>query len=431
MEKYSIIDLIEDDAEEEDDDHEVDHKKKRRHLAVSILNFVANRPVIEENEPDEKEEDALSLLFTQPQKEVGDQIEIMAEHIDPIILAKQVVEDRIIELSEEVDDQSTEGSVKEDNLEKIQALEEVIDYLGADDLNVVEFNQVNQITKIKDGTETPAAVESVETDQVKIVSEEKVIKQAAQKSSRPESSHHQSAKEDRPKHRESANQTDNNSEPTTKTKNQSKDYFNTESNKSTAHLDEEESLTHTRELIKNLYVRKEIPSEPKIEKIVTKKPEVIRTAEPERVVLERPMEIINETPKPPPQYHYLDIAKKISFDNMSLNQFFNKNNFDQKSRIRIISDILRGEKPAKVIEKEMKKRGKFKNLIKSYSKDNLANQTQVNNQPKESYQPTAKELIADRSSFKQSSINARIWLLIIIILILLIIFFIILKQIIG
>ncbi|HEY5268495.1 MAG TPA: hypothetical protein VII94_05195 [Candidatus Saccharimonadales bacterium] len=392
MEKYSLIDLIEDNDETEDDednDYETDNRKKRYHLALSILGFITNKKASVE---DSQETEILASLFNKPTEEQAKEFEIKAKSFDAVVLANSIVENRIVELSQE----TTLDSSSENNSNKIEALEEIRDYLVSD---IQDYVEPIIDPKLNNNLEP--------TDPTKPNTAQKFTKRIHEQS-KPRISKETKLK--KPKSGIKLNDRLVNLKPSYenrmeipneyRTENKPIDKFKYSPEKLVHTTIVSESLDKTRELIKSLYSpQSEVP---------IKKPETIKI----------------ENTEPISQYKYLDISKKIIIDNVSLNQFFNNNHFNQKTRIRIVSEILKGEKPAKVLEKEMRKRGKFKNLIKSYSPINSTtlDSMKVNNLTSIQTQ----EQLVKKNNTRQNFLKPKTWSIIIILLIILIILFIIL-----
>jgi hypothetical protein len=412
MEKYSLIDLIEEADEKEDDDQETDHQTKRYRLALSILNFVINKPV---NEIDNnKQSEILAKLFELPSETKTRQIIDMSEKIDPISLATLVVEDRIEELTSQNIDESTTGAEITDNLEKLEALGEVRYYLSHNDQDQSEFEVSKEISVKKDDINHKLTDSNITPRFTKKDTSKQPLKLRAAKKAKLNKSTRSA---------QTINRIKNESEPfRVKSENNPINITKPESIPSQAlkTLNQTESLISTRQLINNLYTqKKEIPA-PSLEAITITEQKTIR------VETQKPVDV--EPHEPISRYKYLDISKKIIVDNISLNQFFNKNNFNQKARIRIISEILKGETPAKVIGREMRKRGKFKRMAQSYSKANPSNSAFVDNQSSEISSLQPKQLAVKDHNLKQPRIGLIIWSIVILLLIVLIILFMIFSK---
>jgi len=396
MEKKSLISLIEeDDDKEEDEDQETDQPKKRYHLAKSIINFITGK---RERET-EDEESILASLFDKPSNEEKQEIESLSNDTDPIELASSIVEDRIEELVEEVDLKSMVGDFASEDRKKIEALENIRDYLATDELKqdvIIEEVQETIINQVNYSEVSPSKPD---------------INQAVARKIEPKPLPHKHVIK-----RKTGNKpvfkSNMATRPTTEAarpveiakENAPISRVETITKQTIETIKPEKLLTSTRQLIETLYTRQTETSVVKPETLVIEKPEIIS------------------------KHKYLDISKKISADNFSLRQFFNKNNFNQKTRTKIISEILSGENPAKVLGREMKKRGKFKKLIQSYSEPSQVDSIIQSHKPVASPLVQPKPSVVNNKRPSVSLYSPGIWLIVISsLLIIMVILYMILK----
>jgi predicted house-cleaning noncanonical NTP pyrophosphatase (MazG superfamily) len=127
MESYTLIDLVEEDLEKEleDEDEEVESKKKRRRLAEIIINFISKNDYQTEDETE-----ILLSLFEYPTDKQAEELKQLATNIEPIALARDVVEDRIDDLTYQVNEQPVKSEISDEKTEQIIALKEIRDYLS-------------------------------------------------------------------------------------------------------------------------------------------------------------------------------------------------------------------------------------------------------------------------------------------------------------
>jgi len=109
----------------EDEDEEVESKKKRRRLAEIIINFISKNDYQTEDETE-----ILLSLFEYPTDKQAEELKQLATNIEPIALARDVVEDRIDDLTYQVNEQPVKSEISDEKTEQIIALKEIRDYLS-------------------------------------------------------------------------------------------------------------------------------------------------------------------------------------------------------------------------------------------------------------------------------------------------------------
>jgi len=381
MENKSLISLIEEDdelEEIEDEDQETDRRKKRFQLALSILNFITNK----RDKSSEKEEAVLSSLFDPSTKDQAKQLESLADQADSEVFASIVVESRIDQLSQEISIE-TDTEIVDQKLGKIKALNEIKDYLAVD----VSHKRI-ETTKSTTGELNSSVPNVDQTPAAKAKETEKPKKHPKAKKSSNKTG------PNKPKHTlEQAFR------PEIRNISLVADKLEAAKSQPTQLKGNDETLKNIRSLIEKLHEQK--PAQ-------TREPVALASLEKPTISQEK----------------YQDISRKIIIDNMSLRQFFNKNKFSESTRSRVIAEILNGEKPAKVIGREMNKRGIFKQMMKSYSNSKSFNQSHQNSVVSEMPSIATKKSMIKNSPIKLSFYSPRVWSIVILsILIIILILF--------
>ncbi len=396
MEKKSLINLIEDEIDEEEDDKEeenpeVDRLKKRYHLAFSILNFVSNRHA---KESVDSEDQILDQLFDITDHDQIDIINSQIQTEDPVVLASSVVENRINQLDSITKEPGTDPELIIENQDKIKALEDIQYYLMSEKLEP-EIISVSTINAKSEFT-PPIYRHPVQPKVAETVPKVEAVKPPGRsKAKKPRSINLKTEKFN--KHLLSEQRIETNAVPSKITEL----VLEKPTGPQPVRV---EPLVQAREILKRLYTgRAETP----ITKTET---------------------VIVEHQEPISKSRYLDISKKITVDNISLRQFFNRNHFNERARKRIISEILSGERPDKVLGKEMKRRGKFKQLIGSYANNEAAAITLPTTQTQAHTPASVSKQLTKKDYSQISFYSSRVWSIIAIgLIILLLILFMIFR----
>jgi len=312
MESYTLIDLVEEDLEKEleDEDEEVESRKKRRRLAEIIINFISKNDYQTEDETE-----ILLSLFEYPTDKQAEELKQLATNIEPIALARDVVEDRIDDLTYQVNEQPVKSEISDEKTEQIIALKEIRDYLSTSSevtSTVVTNEIIETIPKI---VEPKSQLHDKQPyHQEKTSKKKPEVNKSVKKISKNETSH--------------PNQIRSNKHPagfeshTVLRPNEQKTL-------------QPQSLASTRELIKKIY---ENPVQ-KVNPIEAKN------------LLEKPTSVMyenrfnNSHPTPP--------------DIDSIRRLLDKNHFSRAEQGTIIEEILTGADPETVIEKHIQ------NILKS------------------------------------------------------------------
>jgi hypothetical protein len=361
MEKKSLINLIEDEIDKDEDDEreddlELDRLKKRYQLAFSILNFITRKKA-KETEPEEDQ--ILSDLFVPASKNQIEEIDLQIKTEDPLKLAGSLVESRIEQLEKQTKQFSDDPKIVLDHQSKIKDLEDIQYYLMSDQINP-EIVSISTIDTKQESTESrvetiiPSFSRQEPSAQLDKKSPHKTELKPKTKLKRVKSRPKQktSEKKNRAELIESLPAVTGEAIANKPVKKDENVVLKPEL-KNTYKTIVPEPLTEARKQIDQVYSHFSSINRPKTEIKTTQTVEI----EPEFYVSEPSPKI--------PEIRYRDIAKRITVDNLSLRQFFNKNHFNEQARKRIIDAILGGEKPASVLGKEMTRRGKFKSLIGS------------------------------------------------------------------
>ena len=310
MERYSLIDLIEEDSEDELDESEQEDESKKRPLKLAeiILDFITK-----EKKNTEDETEILISLFGSSTEVETDEPEIITEDTETIVTARKVVENRIYELSKLVEDSPDDTGLVEDSLIQIKALEEIKDYLITDNQTDVEFEkEILLVQNDKEGLKD-AAFEQVASDK-KITIE------------RPRT-HNNETKITHSKKKHNESKLFSNNKVLHETKNHVTKRPIQETQKSASDV---ESITSTRELIKTLYEKKSLPK-------------------PENEIF-KSYKSVNSVPK----HEYIRREEANTFDIESIKKLLANNQFSNHQQETIIAEILAGNNPEKVIEKHLK-----------------------------------------------------------------------------
>jgi hypothetical protein len=367
MERYSLIDLLEEEEKDEDlDDVEIEIRKKRR-LADSILNFITNKEL-----DNQQEEDILASLFESPSSVQTEEIELLSDKVEPEEVARVVVETRINDLTKELDN-SINQEERQVQFEKIQALQEIrryfvlenkdIEIVSSEEVEIEEFAVIDEVKE----TQTPEVISDfVRPKQTT----ERIIKreQPAIKPHLFESRHIR-----RPispiRHESGAKLLKHEQVPSQPTK----------------------SLAATRELLNKLY----------------EKP-AIQTNHHE---ISRPV-----NPLLPKEQQRSYVEKNIP-DIKAVKEMLQKNNFDLVAQQRIISEILAGGDIETAIEKQLKTNEKTLGQTSSFLHHRSEPKHVTPKIPEKELPKTKADLV--KTPKKSISSNPGLWAILIVIIILL------------
>jgi len=321
MEGYSLIDLLEEkDKDEELDDDELEIRKKRR-LADLILNFITNK-----DSEDEHEEDILASLFEAPTTDQTQQIELLTDKVEPEVVARVVVETRINDLTQGLDDLDEEA--RDEQVDKIQDLQELRNYL------MVVTPEVKVVT-----TEDIEIEEFVIIDEIKETTKSNVVENPPRPTQPNERLRHL-VKREQPTRKQHVFESSNHTKPKPKQNIHRDPDFRSPVHERKPSMPTK-SLAATRELLTKLYEKpKNVPIQSEY--------------------LERP-----KLPVVPKEQYHNYVNKNVP-DIEGIKKLLQKNNFDISTQQKIISEILSGGDPETAIEKQIKNNEKTLGQTSTY-----------------------------------------------------------------
>ncbi|HUC95709.1 MAG TPA: hypothetical protein VMR76_01990 [Candidatus Saccharimonadia bacterium] len=385
MEYFNIDDLLENtdlnDEEEEDSDKET-RRSKRKRLATSIIEFII------EDADYQNENNPLADLFGDYRQKEKENIKLLAETEDKISLASKIVQDKIDLLEEDIQQHPDDQEEIDINLDKIDKLEIIRDFLAEDDTDSIDPHIEKESDRDKNNTRPTTKTKKVSLGHHdnKVKKSDERMQRLNQKNIYPtESTNVSSQAIDFNKGPEDISATYPSLKPEVRT-NSLTPRFKPEINHKIP--ESQESKIHKIELkdveikkirasIDEIYAKQNHGKNSEVELTLTSRPE--------------PIKAINETILSPIEY-----AKKIMIGPKSLNELFNEENIPERLRLKILEKISSGEIPRKVYERELRKfkKGAYPNLGNNYVINRGADTQKINTQ---NYTQTSIQPIGDTS----------------------------------